>query len=92
MSAEHITEVRDAELESLRERVAELESELSEQARRSAAVVARSQEKLYWLERWQVDLDAVMRKPGAIPALEALKRARGMARSAKKLKRRFVAR
>ena len=80
---------RDAEVSALRARVAELEAELAEQARRTASVVAEAQEKLYWLERWQVDLDAVMRKPGAVPTLETLKRVRSWTRQLRKLKRRL---
>lgn len=76
------------ELEQLRVRVAELETELADQSRRSAAVVARSQEKLYWLERWHIDLDKVMAKPGAVPALEALKSVRSGVRSVKRFTRR----
>ncbi len=79
----------DPEVAALRARVAELEAELAEQTQRTAAVVAEAQEKLYWLERWHVDLDAVMRKPGAVPALEGLKRFREVIRSARKFKRRL---
>lgn len=79
---------RDVELERLRRRVIELEAELAEQSRRSAGVVARSQEKLYWLERWHIDLDTVMAKPGAVPALEALKSVRSGVRSVKRFTRR----
>lgn len=75
---------------ALHARVAVLEAELAEQARRTASIVAEAQEKLYWLERWQVDLDVVMRKPGAVPALEALKRVRSLARQLRKLKRRLL--
>ncbi len=85
-----MTDPRDAEIASLRSRVAELEAELHEQAARTASVVASAQEKLYWLERWHVDLDQVMAKPGAVPALDALKRLRGLVRAAKRLKRRLL--
>ncbi len=90
MSDEPTVDARDAEVAALRVRVAELEAELSRQAQRTARVVAEAQEKLYWLERWQVDLDVVMRKPGAVPALESLKRVRTLARQSKKLKRRLL--
>lgn len=80
---------RDLELAGLRTRIRELESELAEQSSRSAAIVARSQEKLYWLERWHVDLDTLMAKKGAVPALEALKTVRSGARSAKRFQRRL---
>jgi hypothetical protein len=90
VTVEPTTDPRDAEIAELRAHVEALESQLAEHARRTAAVVAQSQEKLYWLERWQVDLDAVMAKPGAVPALEALKRVRGSIRAARKLKRRVT--
>ena len=89
MSTKSDIDARDAEIASLRSRVAELEQELEEQARRSARVVAESQEKLYWLERWGVDLDRVMTKPGAGLALEAAKGIRGVLRALKKLARRL---
>jgi hypothetical protein len=82
------TDPRDAEIADLRARVAELEAELGEQARSTAQLVAVSQEKLYWLERWHVDLDRVMRKPGAIQALDALRATRGVVWKARKLARR----
>ena len=78
------------EVERLRDRVAELEALLAEQARMTNVLVARSQEKLYWLERWHVDLDAVMRKPGAQQALQTVKGLRTVVRSAKRIRRRFV--
>jgi hypothetical protein len=74
----------------LRARVAELEAQLAAQSRATNAVVARSQEKLYWLERWHVDLDTVMARPGAQQALEGVKRLRGVVRTARRTKRRFV--
>lgn len=80
----------EPEVAALRMRVSALESELAEQSRRTALIVAEAQEKLYWLERWQIDLDALMRKPGAIPTLEALKKVRSSARTAKRLKRRVL--
>ena len=90
VTAEPVTDPRDREIAALQARVAELESELHAQAARTAAVVAEAQEKLYWLERWHVDLDRLMAKPGAVPALDALKGARGIVRSGKRLKRRLL--
>lgn len=78
---------RDEEL-LLRARVAELELLLAEQTRATNALVATSQEKLYWLERWHIDLDAVMRRRGAEQALELVKGARTAVRAAKRAKRR----
>ena len=81
---------REAELAALRARVEELERQLAEQAARTAATVAEAQEKLYWLERWHVDLDRVMARPGAVPALEAVRSLRGVLRGARKVKRRVL--
>lgn len=80
MAAEQ-TDTRDEEITALRARVAELEDELTRRDAATNALVARSQEKLYWLERWQVDLDRVMQKPGAVPALEALRSLRNAVRA-----------
>jgi len=77
------------EVAALRARVAELEALLAEQARATNALVARSQEKLYWLERWHVDLDTVMRKPGAEQLLEAVKAVRSGFRRIRATKRRL---
>jgi uncharacterized coiled-coil protein SlyX len=78
------------EVQALRARVAELESQLAQQARATNEIVARSQEKLYWLERWHVDLDKVMTRPGAEQALETVKKLRGVVRAMRRTKRRIV--
>jgi uncharacterized coiled-coil protein SlyX len=76
-----------SEVEDLRRRVAELEAQLAEQARVTNEIVARSQEKLYWLERWGIDLDRVMGRRSAQLALETLKRVRGLVWGAKRAAR-----
>lgn len=78
------------EVLALRARVAELEEQLAAQSRATNALVARSQEKLYWLERWHVDLDRVMARPGAEQALELVKKLRGGVRAARRTKRRVL--
>ena len=55
----------EAENEQLRERVAALESELVEVQSRANAAVAAWQERAYWLDRLHIDLNSLMRKPGA---------------------------
>lgn len=72
---------RQAEVERLRARVAELERELTEQARRTARVVAQAQQRTYWLDRWHVDLDALMRRRVVALPLD------GFFRAARKLRR-----
>jgi hypothetical protein len=53
---------QQAELKQLRARVAELERELLVQAERTGRVVADAQRRTYWLDRWHLDLDALMRR------------------------------
>jgi hypothetical protein len=78
-----------AELDRLRARVAELERELIEVQARANAAVAAAQERAYWLERWHIDLNALMRKPGAREFRAILRAVRAVARQGRKLKRRL---
>lgn len=78
------------EVERLRARVAELEAQLAAQAKATNDIVSRSQEKLYWLERWQIDLDTVMRKDGAEELLNVVKRLRVVVRAVRRTKRRVL--
>jgi hypothetical protein len=78
------------EVAALRARVAELEAQLERHAQQTAALVAESQEKLYWLERWHIDLDRIMRKRGAVQALDALRSVRQVVWRVVKLKRRLL--
>jgi hypothetical protein len=79
-----------SELERLRARVAALEAELLEIQARANAAVAAAQEKAYWLERWHVDLNALMQKPGAAEFRALLRFARSIARRFRRLKRRLL--
>ena len=74
----------------LRARVAQLERELAQQAARTNAIVAEAQERTYWLDRWGVDLNALMRKPGAAEFRAALRAVRAVARALKGAKRRLL--
>lgn len=80
----------NVENERLKARIAQLEGELAEQSRRTAALIAEAQQKLYWLDRWHVDLNALMDRPGAEAALEGLKRVRTVVRFARRTKRRLL--
>ena len=53
------------ENERLRERINVLEAELGEQAARANETVARLEERVYWLDRWHLDLNSLMERPGA---------------------------
>jgi hypothetical protein len=90
VSAEPTTDPREAEIAALRARVAELEAQLARRDAETAQLVATSQEKLYWLERWHLDLDRLMAKPGAIPLLDALRSSRKVVWKIRKAKRKLT--
>ena len=55
----------EAEIERLRARLGALESELVEVQARADAAVAGWEDRAYWLDRLHIDLNALMRRPGA---------------------------
>ena len=77
------------ELERLRARVAALENELVEVQARANAAVAAAQERAYWLERWHIDLNALIRKPGAAQFRALLRAVRWVGRSSRRVRRRL---
>ena len=79
-----------AENAQLRDRVRQLEGELAEQAARTNALLAAAQERAYWLDRWGLDLNALMRQPGAAQLRWLMRAARWPVRRAKLLKRRLL--
>ena len=79
-----------AENAQLRDRVRQLEGELAEQAARTNALLAAAQERAYWLDRWGLDLNALMRRPGAAQLRWLMRAARWPVRRAKLLKRRLL--
>jgi hypothetical protein len=83
---EQLTSEERAELERLRARVAELERERVEEAARANAAVAAAEQRVYWLDRWHVDLNAVMRRRGAAQARAAMRGARAVVRAVRRLK------
>lgn len=87
---DRISDGQGAEVAMLRARIDELELELASLARTTNAAIAEAQEKLYWLERWHIDLDKVMARPGAQQALEAVRWLRGQVRAIRRLKRRLA--
>jgi hypothetical protein len=64
MTEPPISSPRDEDA-ALRERVAALERELTEQAARANAAVAKAQDRSYWLDPWHLDLHPHRRRPGA---------------------------
>jgi hypothetical protein len=79
-----------AELEALRARVAALELEKAEQVARANAIAATAQERLYWLDRWNLDLNALMRRRGAAELRALVRLARVPVRRLRRLKRRLI--
>jgi hypothetical protein len=71
---------RDDELETLRQRVADLESELAARTERANAAVAAAQDRSYWLDRWGIDLNALMRRRGAAELRAGIRAARAVYR------------
>jgi hypothetical protein len=73
--------IRDAaELEQLRTRLDELERDAAERTARANAALAAAQDRSYWLDRWHLDLNALMRRPGASEARAALRALRAIYR------------
>ena len=88
MTTELTTDER-AELEALRLRVAELERERAEEIARASAAVADAQARVYWLDRWRIDLNALMEKPGAAEFRAAVRAVRAVMRQLKAVKRKL---
>ena len=76
-----------AEVERLRARVAALEAELVDVQERANASVAEWQERAYWLDRWHLDLNALMRRPGAAELRAAVRVVRDVVRAFRRAKR-----
>jgi hypothetical protein len=85
MSIEHSTGAsppsRNDELEALRRQVEELERELVERTARANAAVAAAQDRSYWLDRWHLDLNALMRRRGAAELRATVRAARAVYRT-----------
>ena len=84
------TSTEQAELEALRARVDELERERVRQAARANAAIAAAQDRVYWLDRWGLDLNALMRRRGAAEFRAAVRGVRVVVRGLQTLKRRLA--
>ena len=81
-----------AEIERLRARVAQLEAELVRVEDWANRAVAAAQERVYWLDRWHLDLNRLMARPGAAEFRALLRGARAVYRFLAQLVRRVRAR
>jgi SAM-dependent methyltransferase len=78
MATEPTTEGTDAD--ALRARVDVLEREHHERIARANEALAAAQDRSYWLERWGIDLNALMRRRGAAEFRAALRALRALFR------------
>jgi hypothetical protein len=78
------------ENEHLRARVVALEAELVDVQARANAAVAQWEERAYWLDRLHIDLNALMRRPGANELRITLKGMRAAWWWLKRVKRRLL--
>ncbi len=78
-----------AENERLRARVHDLEAQLVEVQRTANAAVAQWQDRAYWLDRWHLDLNALMRRRGASEFRAAVRAIRSIMWAAKRAQRRL---
>jgi hypothetical protein len=85
-----MTEQQQSEVQRLRAQVAALEAELVEVQARTNAVVAQTQERVYWLDRWHLNLNALMLRPGAAEFRGALRACRSVSRALRRAKRRLL--
>jgi hypothetical protein len=85
-----VTTSEREELEYLRARVAALETERHEQLRAANEAIAAYQQRVYWLDRWHLDLNALMARPGAAELRAAVRIVRGVIRRVRLLKRKLI--
>jgi hypothetical protein len=64
-----------------------IEREHVEQLARAHAALAEAQDRSYWLDRWGIDLNALMRRPGARWVRWALRLGRELERTRDSLRR-----
>ena len=76
-----------SEVEELRAQVAELERRLVDQAERANLAVAAAEDRAYWLDRYHVDLNAIMARRSAQRAVAVAGVFRRALRQARRLRR-----
>lgn len=81
----------EAEAARLRTRVAELEAELVEVEDWANRAVAAAEARVYWLDRWHLDLNRLMERRGAAEFRALLRGARAVYRLLAQLVRRLRA-
>jgi hypothetical protein len=79
-----------SEPEQLQARIAAIEAELLELEARANRAVAEAQEKTYWLDRWRIDLNAIMERTATQRVLAAAQRAQAIYRVVARRRRRWT--
>lgn len=77
------------EIEALRRRLDALERERAEETARANAAIAQAQDRLYWLDRWHLDLNALMQRRGAAEFRALVRGARKGVRTYKRVRARL---
>jgi hypothetical protein len=75
---------QDTEAAALRRRLERLEREHAEAVAKAHEALAAAQDRSYWLDRWNLDLNALMRRPGAAELRAALRAVRALVRLARR--------
>jgi len=75
------------EIRRLRARIEQLEAQVAEVEAWANKAVAEAQVKTYWLDRWHLDLNALMRRRSADRTRAAARRLRSVYRAARGLRR-----
>jgi SAM-dependent methyltransferase len=75
------SETTSTEGDALRRRIDALEREQHDRQTRANAALAAAQDRSYWLDRWGVDLNALMRRQGAGEMRAAMRGVRGVYRA-----------
>lgn len=78
------------EIERLRAQVADLERRLAAQAAQTNAAVAAAQDRAYWLDRWHLDLNALMATRRGAQLRALMRAARTPVRRVRLVKRRLL--
>jgi len=79
-----------SEIDRLRAQVSALQSQLADLEAWAARAVAEAQQKTYWLDRWHVDLNAIMRHRSADHVRAAARRVRSVYRAVLRYRRRYA--
>lgn len=75
------------EISRLRARIKQLEAQVADVEAWANQAVAEAQVKTYWLDRWHLDLNALMRRRSADRLRAALRGMRSVYRAARGLRR-----